>query len=126
MTEGTDYSAFSDADLEHFPYVSSEKARAALSREEWAEAERRGILSRARESGDAAWEIVNDFPHYVDGDARHALAAISLHGQPFGFTRKDVDVLRDAAIVVADGPALSAYLGAIADRIAALLPPEST
>ena len=31
----------------------------------------------------------------VAPEARHALAALCLHGQPFGFTREDVERLRD-------------------------------
>ena len=48
----------------------------------------------------------------------HALAAKCLHGQPFGFTREDVDNL-DATM----GPA-SPALHELARRIEALLPPE--
>jgi hypothetical protein len=29
--------------------------------------------------------------------ARHAIAALALHGQPFGFTREDVSILRNLA-----------------------------
>lgn len=53
---------------------------------------------------------------------RHALAALALHGQPFGFTWGHVDALRE---VIAD--ATGANLGPLhdlADRIAALLPPR--
>lgn len=65
------------------------------------------------------------------GRDRHALAAVLLDGQPFGFTWEDVDTLRDIAIN--DVPELneegSAFnpepeLASIADRIAALLPPR--
>jgi len=55
---------------------------------------------------------------------RHALAALCLHGQPFGFTRSDVEFLRsfgDAQMDIAEGP----MIHAIADRIEALLPPEA-
>lgn len=59
-------------------------------------------------------------------DYRHALAALALQDQPFGFTREDVRVLRAIAEVIApDYPAdPDADLSSIADRIAALLPPE--
>lgn len=62
---------------------------------------------------------------------RHALAALALHGQPFGFTWGDVDWIRAAA-----GQLLDEFdrlradhatgLNAIADRIAALLPPRES
>jgi hypothetical protein len=60
-------------------------------------------------------------------EERHAIAALALHGQPFGFTWEDVDWLRAMADwaeeygVAADGPA---WVNALADRIAALLPPR--
>lgn len=50
----------------------------------------------------------------------HALAALALYRQPFGFTRGDVRMLRNAGERAKHFPML--YL---ADRIAALLPPES-
>lgn len=46
---------------------------------------------------------------------RHALAALALYGQPFGFSWQDVWNLRNV-------PALEIHH--IADKIAALLPPE--
>lgn len=75
------------------------------------------------------------------GDPRvsHAVAALALHGQPFGFTRADVSELRAAAkralersvdevgaFAETDWTMLntSNRLHALADRIAALLPPE--
>ena len=64
---------------------------------------------------------------------RHALAALALHGQPFGFTWEDVDALRYMAEreIYADKygeqGANAEYgheLNRIAGRIAALLPPR--
>lgn len=52
------------------------------------------------------------------GKNLHALAALCLHGQPFGFTWEDVRVLREQFHVN--------LLQDLADRIAALLPPEET
>ena len=52
----------------------------------------------------------------VRPERRHALAALALHGQPFGFTREDVDLLWAAN----NGRALDSLIA----RIAALLPPE--
>jgi hypothetical protein len=53
---------------------------------------------------------------------RHALAALALHGQPFGFTHEDVDELREA--YEADPLLVGRDVLDIADRIAALLPPR--
>lgn len=56
----------------------------------------------------------------VDYD-RHALAALALHGQTFGFTREDVEALRSLS---ADLHPNNEPFYSLADRIAALLPPE--
>lgn len=63
--------------------------------------------------------------------SRHALAALALHGQPFGFAREDVEFL--ARVIDGDydgmgldywvGKAASVKLDSIRVRIAALLPP---
>lgn len=69
----------------------------------------------------------------VPEGARHALAALALFDQPFGFTREDVRVLREAAD--RDDAELQAgnnartdidtvALRSLADRIEALLPSE--
>lgn len=59
---------------------------------------------------------------------RHALAALALHGQPFGFTWEDVDLLREEArseYAIPDGMGFTGQeLLDLADRIAALLPPR--
>lgn len=87
----------------------------------------------------------------VDADLRHALAALALHNQPFGFTREDVDLLRceerrfmKQAQEFEDNPpyaplgetkekrmgiaqyqrGLAAVYRSLADRIEALLPPS--
>lgn len=59
----------------------------------------------------------------VGGDDRHKVAALCLHGQPFGFTREDVNLLN---AVLTRGPDLGEpeRIAALAARIAALLPPE--
>lgn len=122
----------------------SEEVKPALTAEEWARAEERGILIRAQEDGDANWEIANDFPHFCEGDSRHALAAISLHGQPFGFAHVDVLMLRAAEAPLRASLALQGPNGtwdfpdseiegktrhadalrSLAARIEALLPPD--
>ena len=61
----------------------------------------------------------------ADSDARaYPLTAVSLYGQPFGFTRGDVVSLRMLAEAIDPGSP-PAYLANLADRIEALLPPES-
>ena len=62
--------------------------------------------------------------HHTD---RHGLAAICLYGQPFGFTREDVQMLRflcDKAPYDEEDARLERALLSLADRIEALLPPE--
>ena len=57
-----------------------------------------------------------------EGDP-HALAALALHGQPFGFTWDDVELLR----MFGNGdpmPHIRQQCNDLADRIAALLPPR--
>jgi len=69
---------------------------------------------------------------------RHGLAALALHGQPFGFTREDVASLEreanelkawaSAADTDTEGTEMIGrcfILLGIAARIAALLPPET-
>lgn len=52
--------------------------------------------------------------------SRHAIAALALYGQPFGFTRDDVDNLRGIVL----GGEVGRWLESLADRIEALLPPK--
>lgn len=54
-------------------------------------------------------------------ERRHALAALALHDQPFGFAWADVDMLREAAEVQWTP---EKELLELMDRIAALLPPR--
>lgn len=58
------------------------------------------------------------------GKERHALAALALHGQPYGFTRDDVRSLRAAAEML--GGVSERSLLSVASRVAALLPPQDT
>lgn len=60
--------------------------------------------------------------------ANHQVAAVALHGQPFGFTREDVNRLRQMGWALGEGDYQGipiAWFGKLADRIAALLPPEA-
>ena len=61
-------------------------------------------------------------------DRRHALAALALRDQPFGFTHADVTCLR-SFLAQSDpgtqaGIAMNERLYSLADRIEALLPPR--
>lgn len=64
---------------------------------------------------------------WVDDAGARALAAIALHGQPFGFTHEDADALIDDAREWDDRSDIfagrSAELRRIAAKIRALLPP---
>ena len=93
----------------------------ALTAQEWADAFDPEIHTDA-----LLYEV-----SYLWGSARpHGVAALCLHGQPFGFTREDVELVRglrgrpseyDSSPIEDDDPALDA----LADRIEALLPPEA-
>ena len=121
--------------------------RPALTAEEW-ERFFRGFevdLSATRQVrrwGDALrvgqWE--GDGLHATeleDPEERYTLAALCLHGQPFGFTWEDVEIIRAALStwtgMARDDDGNFEYVGdrfdddraySIADRIAALLPPK--
>lgn len=71
----------------------------------------------------------NEVAMLIPVDAKLAVAALCLHGQPFGFTWEDVDMLREEHDAHALG--CMSTLGdppckflALADRIQALLPPR--
>jgi hypothetical protein len=76
----------------------------------------------------------------VPSEARHALAALALYDQPFGFTWEDVDRLREAVhdidfshvedveqrrLMELDTRMMRAWMLDLADRIADLLPPRA-
>lgn len=99
-------------------FISSseeELLKPALTAEEWVHAD--GKIGVTPELGE------NMFAH----GHNHALAALCLHGQDFGFTMEDVVVLRGAQSALNfecldrgfDRPCT------LADRIEALLPPET-
>ncbi len=111
----------------------------ALTAEEWAELE----VEWESEDRAGGWAHVESMPEdqtdvYVgafgeDGVAiagsyvrRHALAALCLHGQPFGFTRADMLELHVAigSLESRSGAGQEDELRDLADRLSALLPPE--
>jgi hypothetical protein len=59
--------------------------------------------------------------------SRHAIAALALHCQPFGFTEEDVRLLdglgRDTSLLTFPVEELDSRLRSLASRISALLPP---
>ena len=55
---------------------------------------------------------------------RDAIAALCLHGQPFGFTREDVLQLKRTMCRCGHDAGENPTLRNLADRIEALLPPE--
>lgn len=67
---------------------------------------------------DGSWAVALSNP------VRHKLAALALHGQPFGFTREDVGFLRGLWRELALASDYEAVRH-IATRIEALLPPEN-
>lgn len=95
--------------------MSTPEIKPALTAEEWAE-----VLG----SPDPAHEHIYGHPD----DKPHRMAALCLHGQPFGFTHEDVRDLEDAASRVEYEDHMQAPLAArlddLAARIAALLPPD--
>lgn len=97
----------------------------ALTAEEWAE-----VLECAFVEGMVAGAVYGaDMADIGRPKERHALAALCLHNQPFGFTRGDVRYLRACADIVGEVQGGHYHteegeLHRIADRIEALLPPE--
>ena len=82
------------------------------------------------------WEVEQSFPlspgdwveyFYDTPEDLHALAARCLHNQSFGFHREDVANIRDALIFKYREPddERNEQLESLADRIEALLPPET-
>lgn len=66
---------------------------------------------------------------YTMEQKRHAVAALALHHQPFGFTAADLDVLVEVSRFYQHrgfpgDPPIVEMLERIYDRIAALLPPR--
>lgn len=114
------------------------EVKPALTPDEWAEA-KAGIVHVDDPSTPSAWKrdqyVVAMLECAPDGGvATHGAAAVLLHGQPFGFTSEDVAECRERAAQYEamhdeDGD-LWFYEAKLrwenrADRIEALLPPES-
>ena len=94
----------------------------AMTGEEWAKKQIDGFSVSLVLDNDGElklWIAAREPGGFIVISRRDALAALCLHGEPFGFTREDVERLRYLARFE-DG------LDTIADRIEALLPPEGT
>lgn len=124
----------------------------ALTPEEWARLNRESVTRLAwgnPGTSDPDFCGTPDPFSFVDGmgeysnslavrpERRHALAALALHGQPFGFSREDVARLRaiqfdstwgafteDSALEFPTLDEASQWADTLAARIEALLPPE--
>ena len=113
---------------ENFLATANAKAgtvKPALTPEEWAQSRQ----SQAGEHNKAPmihgqFLVFSGMPEPIN--RLHAMAALCLHEQPFGFTREDVDGLR--IMMDREGPRIHLYgsVASLADRIEALLPPEDT
>lgn len=91
----------------------------ALTPEQWDEIrERGGTVAQGRQAGaftEGHTDAVAVSLHtgfrvgYFEGTARHALAALALHGQPFGFTHEMVKALEErlAMADIGDGDRIS-------------------
>lgn len=93
----------------------ADEIKPALTAEEWA----------STHFEDLKWSFPRD-------RARHATAALALHGQPFGFTWEMVDTIDgiqediNGEWGLGDGTQGNATLAAIRRVIVALLPPRET
>lgn len=99
------------------------KIKPALAPQEWAKelAVPASATGRGLQMADDGKTVVVEPARW---ERAHAVAALCLYGQPFGFTHDDVRLLRNAAAewAMVSPPAIAALN--LADRIAALLPPE--
>jgi len=103
----------------------------ALTAEEWVD----------NTSARSDWSVTpyhdTPFVNWFEGNhgsclavSQHALVALALHGQPFGFTREDAELVRDCIGMEWDRgerdemDALKKRLESLAARIEALLPPR--
>jgi len=111
--------------------VSDETVRPALTAEEWARLREPYAMDARISRGKAA--LIGALHHLDEEVGRlvfaKPLAAVALcpefnGGQPFGFTREDVWHLRALLAVNALDDTARTRTRDLADRIAALLPPE--
>lgn len=104
----------------------------AMTAEEWTQpphAVRDGWTFTHEDAHKTPWLSVGfgdeEDGHAFSAETFHALAALALHGQDFGFTWEDVDTLRSQARwLPASQHRAEFVMSDLADRIAALLPPR--
>ena len=106
--------------------------KAALTKEEWAAKEtpgngdwqdkRDGAVARLEYDPTNLYVWVESGFRVALG-SHHAVAALCLHEQPFGFTRADVEALRLIVLRYSNVPD-HPLLASLASRIEALLPPR--
>lgn len=101
--------------------MESTQIKPALTKEEWARiTPDTGIIQRQING------VTYGYYAGTTPEGRHAMAALALYGQPFGFTRKDVQNLRAGGEWVRmDGLTADEFRKSLADRIEALLPLEA-
>jgi hypothetical protein len=101
--------------------METERIEPALTAEEWRLAkDDRNIVGDPSEE---ALDLGGGRFKHLDG---HALAAINLYGQPFGFTHRDLVVLTAIHDALAhDGFHTAEELLPIVAKVAALLPPRT-
>jgi hypothetical protein len=97
----------------------------ALDAEEWLEYGADRTVLRDFAMGKRPW---GPRRRYRDEEKLHAVAAMALYGQPFGFTQTDIQLIEDEAVNHARKGAPSdlkraSELRELAKRIAALIPP---
>jgi len=112
----------------------SEPIKLALTKEEWDVWHDAGQLRRdtlyvgTKGRGMLGLQrVIVQPPSPMDTEC-HAVAALCLYQQPFGFTQEDAEILRQIAPFVVGASIaqrdLRAWAHRLADRIAALLPPS--
>lgn len=94
----------------------------ALTAEEWWYVMKRGPTVYNPQDIRLTSDGYGQYPdgYKVNESARHGVAAACLHGQPFGFTRQDVELLRELKVYRHGEKEVED----LANRIEALLPPE--
>jgi hypothetical protein len=101
----------------------TEPIKPALTAEEWTQVAR--WPARIDSDGDLELAGAED-SYFVYGQDRHSVAALALYNQPFGFTREDVNILNNAALLLAERLEVAELYANLAARINALLPLETS
>lgn len=109
----------------------------ALSRDEWLPSTESGMDPHLNVAGVQRWSAADfSYGYEYSMERPHAIAAICLHEQPFGFTPADLADMEEAISAQSqvcgefctgscEHDATAARLRLVAAKIAALLPPTS-